>query len=367
MYKYSCRKCPIRNRCIDQSDNSTGTKIMIRHAFDARTDTLATWALLQKGCLLVQAEQERSKTALSNRLRQARAAKDDIGQVESPPLKQQQQPPKKSVIRRIQPLDKSTGGGNSAKPSTPDYLQPVSPPRESSQIKPLRSPSATASTSRESRGYYWLTVSNSGRHISLPNSGGIVLGRFDPNVGIPPDLISRRHATIYGQDGRHTVEDLGSKSGIYLNEKQVSYGPSRPLESGDTVRLGSVELTYERVPYQILEAAKAPNIQHYIMITPTGRKIPLTPSKEYIIGRIDPQINFIPDIDLSRDGEVARLVSRRHALIRWQNGQPTLEDLGSGFGTRLAGDTLLLGQSVGLKPGDHIWLAGCVLAYDVAM
>jgi len=64
---------------------------------------------------------------------------------------------------------------------------------------------------------------------------------------------------------------------------------------------------------------------------------------------------------------VARLVSRRHALIRWQNGQPTLEDLGSGFGTRLAGDTLLLGQSVGLKPGDHIWLAGCVLGYDVVM
>src|SRR5262245_4117827 len=110
MYKYSCRKCPIRNRCIDQSDNSTGTKIMIRHAFDARTDTLATWALLQKGCLLVQAEQERSKTALSNRLRQARAAKDEIGQVEPPPpptspLKQQ--PPKKSVIRRIQPLDRA--------------------------------------------------------------------------------------------------------------------------------------------------------------------------------------------------------------------------------------------------------------------
>jgi pSer/pThr/pTyr-binding forkhead associated (FHA) protein len=380
MYKYSCRKCPIRNRCIDQSDNSTGTKIMIRHAFDARTDTLATWALLQKGCLLVQAEQERSKSALSNRLRQARAAKDEIGQVEPPPpspLKQQQQPPKKSVIRRIQPLDKSAGGGNTAKPHTPDYLQPVSASKEASQVKPLHSPAATAS-SRETRGYYWLTVSNSGRHISLPNSGGIVLGRFDPNVGIPPDidlsyedqgihLISRRHATIHGQDGRHTVEDLGSKSGIYLNEKQVSYGPSRPLESGDRVRLGSVELTYERVPYQILESVKLPNIQHYIMVTPTGRKIPLAPSKEYIIGRVDPQINFIPDIDLSRDGEVARLVSRRHALIRWQNGQPTLEDLGSGFGTRLAGDTLLLGQSVALKPGDHIWLAGCVLAYDVAM
>jgi pSer/pThr/pTyr-binding forkhead associated (FHA) protein len=354
---------------------------MIRHAFDARTDTLATWALLQKGCLLVQAEQERTKSALSSRLRQARAAKDEIGQVEPPPQASTPKPqqPKKSVIRRIQPLDKpATGPAGSSRSQAPDYLQPVSPPRESTQVKPLRSSTATPSSSRESRGYYWLTASNSGRHISLPNTGSIVLGRFDPNVGIPPDidlsyedqgihLISRRHATILGQDGRHTIEDQGSKSGVFLNDRSVSYGPSRPLEAGDVIRLGSVDLTYERVPFQVLEAVKAPGVQHFIMVTPTGRKVTLTTSKEYIIGRIDPQINFIPDIDLSRDGEVARLVSRRHALIRWQNGQPTLEDLGSGFGTRLAGETLLLGQSVTLRPGDHIWLAGCVLAYDIDM
>jgi pSer/pThr/pTyr-binding forkhead associated (FHA) protein len=279
------------------------------------------------------------------------------------------------VIRRIQPLNKPS---TPSKSNTPDYLQPVSPPRESPQIKPLRSsPVATASSNRENY-YYWLTVSNSGRHISLPNSGGLVLGRFDPNVGIPPDidlsyedqgihLISRRHATIHGQDGRHTIEDLGSKSGVFLNERNVSYGPSRPLEPGDKIRLGSVELTYERVPYNVLEGAKDPHARHYLMVTPTGRKVPLTTSKEYMIGRVDPQINFIPDIDLSRDGEVARLVSRRHALIKWQNGQPALEDLGSGFGTRLAGQTLLLGQSLMLRPGDHIWLAGCVLAYDIEM
>lgn len=350
---------------------------MIRHAFDARTDTLATWALLQKGCLLVQAEQERSKTALSNRLRQARAAKDEIGQVEPPPqtatLKQ-----KKSVIRRIRPLNQPSTTGTPSKSNTPDYLQPVSPTTERPQIKPLKSsPTINPLNNRENY-YYWLTVSNSGRHISLPNSGGLVLGRFDPNVGIPPDidlsyedqgiqLISRRHATVHGQDGRHTIEDLGSKSGIFLNERHVSYGPSRPLEPGDKIRLGSVELVYERVPYHVLEGSKNQNARHYLMVTPTGRKIPLTLSKEFVIGRVDPQINFTPDIDLSRDGEVARLVSRRHALIKWQNGQPALEDLGSGFGTRLAGQTLLLGQSVTLRPGDHIWLAGCVLAYDIEL
>lgn len=78
-------------------------------------------------------------------------------------------------------------------------------------------------------------------------------------------------------------------------------------------------------------------------------------------------MDFIPDIDLNSSGEVAVRVSRRHAIITWRNGAPYVEDLGSGFGTRLNGEMLLLGQAVPLKPGDHIWLGGCVLAYDVAI
>ena len=98
---------------------------------------------------------------------------------------------------------------------------------------------------------------------------------------------------------------------------------------------------------------------------PTGRKLRLVPNREIIIGRADPHINYKPDVDLSSDGDVARLVSRRHALLSWKKGQPHIEDLGSSFGTRLGGELLTLGQSVPLKPGDHIWIAGCVLAYDI--
>ena len=76
MFKYSCRKCPIRNRCIDESASSPGAKIMVRKAFEARTDTLATWNLLQKSCLLLQAEEMRSPSALSDRLQEIRQAKE---------------------------------------------------------------------------------------------------------------------------------------------------------------------------------------------------------------------------------------------------------------------------------------------------
>jgi len=383
MYKYSCRKCPIRSRCIDESDNSPSAKVMVRRAFEARTDTLATWALLQKNCLLIKAEQERSTSALSDRLRDAREAKADMDTGELQLKEETEEAPKKSVIRRIRPQrSKQQGAQTNAKKSdqqAPDYLKPVSSSREKRPIRPLkRLSSANKQAAPGGSKYYWFTVASTRRHIALPDTGQLSFGHFDPNVGIPPDIdftyedkgyhyISRRHATVVGQNGRHTIEDLGSRAGVFLNGTQVNSGPSVPLEPGDRISLGKVQLIYEQIPAKILQAAKSDRVRHTLLVTPTGRKMVLSRDKNIIIGRSDPQVNFTPDVDLSRDGEVSRLVSRRHATIRWQNGQPYLEDLGSGFGTRLGGELLTLGQAVPLKPGDHIWLAGCVLAYDVEL
>jgi pSer/pThr/pTyr-binding forkhead associated (FHA) protein len=355
---------------------------MVQRAFEARTDTLATWALLQKHCMLLIAEQERSASALSDRIRDVRQTKIDTGELT---LKQPQpEAPKKSVIRRIRPPVKprqQSPADRVDKPAqpTPEYLKPVSPPPpEKRPLKQLKRLSTSRFVPADASRLYWLTVTTSKRHIALPVTGQLSLGHFDPNVGIPPDIdltfedqashfISRRHAIVVGQDGAHTIEDLGSRAGVFLNGTQVSNGPSRPLEEGDRISLGDIELVYEKVPTGVLIKAKSSQARHALMVTPTGRVIGLTPLKDIVIGRADPQVNFMPDIDLSVDGEVARLVSRRHAIIRWREGQPHLEDLGSGFGSRLGGDTLTLGQSVPLKPGDHFWLAGCVLAYAVEL
>jgi pSer/pThr/pTyr-binding forkhead associated (FHA) protein len=204
----------------------------------------------------------------------------------------------------------------------------------------------------------------------------LAFGRFDPNVGIPPDIdlafedksgqyISRRHASVSGRSGRHTIEDLGSKSGIFLNGTRIGYGPSRELEEGDSIRLGNITMTYGRVPPAVFQKARSSLVRHVLRVTPTDRKVTIKPPKSLVVGRTDARVNFVPDVDLSRDGDVTRLVSRRHALIQWRNGQPYLEDLGSGFGTRVRGELLALGQSIPLLPGDNIWLAGCVLAYDI--
>lgn len=379
MYKYSCRKCPIRNRCIDESHNSNATKTMVKTAFEARTDTLATWGLLQKNCLLLEADKARSKSALTDRLRRVQENRDD----EDPPQTEPDPPAAQSggsIIRRIRPLRKAEEQDTSLNSTdqnatSPDYLKPVTPKvkRTTKQLK--RIAPGQQPVFSDNIDQYWLTMVSSKpeRHIALPTNGEISLGRFDPNVGIPPDidlayedrkhqLVSRRHATIIGRNGEHTIEDLGSRAGLSLNGQLVS---SSILTPHDRVILGQIQLVYDKVPDSVLTKAKSMQVQHILTVTPTGRRYRIAPPRDIVIGHADVQVNFKPDIDLSKDGEVARLVSRRHALIRWRHNQPYVEDLGSGFGTRITGEGLLLGQEVPLKPGDHIWVAGCVLAYDV--
>jgi len=354
-YKYSCRKCPIRNRCIEESANSPSVKEIVRHAFANRTDTLDTWGLLQPACLLLKAERERSSTApqesmLGRRLRLAREAKEQA-------IKVSQQGAAPS-------LQSASSPAPSEEEERPTTIGVVDARLESAQTGQRRRPPC------------WLTVSVSGRHITLPSNGELILGRFDPNIGIPPDIdlthedqltltVSRRHAKIVGIDGRHTIEDLGSRYGVFLNREPVRAGPSRPLNPGDRISLGTAQMVYDAVPDRLLTMSPVANMRHFLIVTPTGRRLTITPPKDLVIGRADRYIEFVPDIDLSREGEVAIRVSRRHAIITWRDRIPYLEDLGSGFGTRHNGQTLYLGQAVPLKPGDHIWMAGCVLAYDV--
>jgi pSer/pThr/pTyr-binding forkhead associated (FHA) protein len=368
MYKYNCRKCPIRNRCIDESANAPSVKEIIRQAFAVRTDTLETWGSLQPHCLLLLAEEERARTApresmLSRRLRQAREAREQTAKA----------------------LSSSAG-------RKPDYLQPVSP--VSPQVKPQPKeppadvteppaarpevPAREPSISTDRALPRWLTLAVSGRHIALPANKALVLGRFDPNFGVPPDVdlayedrethtVSRQHARIASAAGRHSIEDLGSRHGLFVNGEQLRPGPPYELRLGDRVELGSIQLLYDTIPSHVLDFAPSASVRHFLIITPTGRRLAIAPPEDVLIGRSDRYVDFVPDVDLSREGEVAVRVSRRHAIITWRGNVPYLEDLGSGFGTRLNGQTLFIGQAVSLKPGDHIWLGGCVLAYDIEL
>lgn len=360
-------------------------------AFAARTDTLATWGVLQKNCLLLKAEEERESRAgqeslLSRRLREKREA----NRPQLKPLPSKATDPLDPAKSSSPPTSSPTTAWSveEARPSSVGEVDPrrVTSPPERTPSGSLKSgggdisasevsirPSPSGSTSTK---LCWLTMSSSHRHIRLPVNGELVLGRFDPTLGVPPDIdlayedgsihsISRRHAKIVGANGRHTIEDLGSLEGVFVNGEQIKFGPSRQLRPGDQISLGDLRLYYDFIPSDFANAGSIPYGRHTLLITATGQKLTIAPPNEITIGRSDRYVNSIPGIDLNAVGEVAVRVSRRHAIITWRNHVPYLEDLGSGFGTRLNGETLLIGQAVPLKPGDHMWLGGCVLAYDI--
>jgi FHA domain len=90
-------------------------------------------------------------------------------------------------------------------------------------------------------------------------AGRTPLGRDD--VALRHDTeVAGRHAVV--QTGAHglAIEDLGSSSGTYVNDERIE--GTRPLRSGDVVRLGNttfdVELEPSGEPAAVPEAASSP-------------------------------------------------------------------------------------------------------------
>jgi len=220
---------------------------------------------------------------------------------------------------------------------------------------------------------YCLALQDGQHRIAVPADGEIVLGRFDPMTNVTPDvdlsyddrehrLISRRHARIAGHDGQHAIEDLGSTNGTRVNGKRLRLGQQAELWPGDRVTLGHCTFVYAPLPRVSPHGALS---QAYLWVTFTGHRFSLFSQGEGIIGRSDHVVGFVPDIDLSREEYAAQVVARRHVKIIVRDGCHYVEDLGSASGTRLNGVRIKIGECGLLNPGDHLWLGGCVLAYDV--
>lgn len=96
-----------------------------------------------------------------------------------------------------------------------------------------------------------------GARLVLQQTGSIfrlgstaTIGREDPTLQIDlegyPDgkYISQRHAQVVQINGKHYIEDLGSSNHTYVNDIRLSQGQSEPLDEGDVVRLGKLELVF---------------------------------------------------------------------------------------------------------------------------
>ena len=96
----------------------------------------------------------------------------------------------------------------------------------------------------------------SGKKFRIQSHGALV-GRFDPNTGIHPDIdlteedpqlsVSRRHARILCEHGRYfLVEETGVANGTYIKGDRLAAGDTRELKPGDRVGFGMVVLFFEK-------------------------------------------------------------------------------------------------------------------------
>ena len=90
---------------------------------------------------------------------------------------------------------------------------------------------------------YWLIWDTGQAALA---EGANVIGRgAGASVWIDAPGVSRCHARIHVSGDAATIEDLGSKNGLYLAGSAVT--APRPLADGDQIRLGSVVVTF-RMP-----------------------------------------------------------------------------------------------------------------------
>jgi pSer/pThr/pTyr-binding forkhead associated (FHA) protein len=97
-------------------------------------------------------------------------------------------------------------------------------------------------------------ITAEGPALVVRSGGGRAGEHFTPqgertSIGRSPDCdiflddvtVSRKHAVLLQEDGRFTIEDLGSLNGTYVNRRRIE---SAPLEDGDEVQIGKYRLTF---------------------------------------------------------------------------------------------------------------------------
>jgi pSer/pThr/pTyr-binding forkhead associated (FHA) protein len=124
-------------------------------------------------------------------------------------------------------------------------------------------------------------------------------------------------------------------------------------------------MLYAPLPNWVLEPDVRVPHASFLTITRTAQRIELPDKKTLLVGRANPTLNFVPDIDLSSAGDMANCVSRKHVRLTLRWGKHFIQDLNSTNGTRLNGHPIRFKSPPRLlHPGDHLWLGGCVLAYE---
>lgn len=94
--------------------------------------------------------------------------------------------------------------------------------------------------------------------LVAPGASGYIIGRTDKNSRFIPDIdlapydglnhgVSRRHIALVSYRGGIHIVDLASVNGTFINERRIYPETPSPLQPGDVIRLGTINLSLIKV------------------------------------------------------------------------------------------------------------------------
>ena len=182
-----------------------------------------------------------------------------------------------------------------------------------------------------------------GRSFDLDGPSDV--GR-DPTADIAlvaDERVSWRHARLAPSDGGIQIEDLGSSNGTYVDGERIAapvvVPPGTRFQVGDTILMARATVARDPAAF-VVDVVGGPD---------AGREVELVGT--LIVGRD-------PTVGLALPGDTQ--VSRLHARLALEDGDVSIEDLGSRNGTFVNGSLLPRGRIV-LRDGDSFVAGSTVL------
>ena len=174
------------------------------------------------------------------------------------------------------------------------------------------------------------------------------------------NMLSRRHARIFRQDGFVYLADLESRNGTTVNRVGVGHAPCQ-LRDGDEICFGGalsyrVQVTPRTRPEKSLTLTLTPKSGDSGLDTIVINKFP------FLVSKTD--ATFSNYKSKGEHGRELGYLSRRHAYIYPKGGQAYIEDLGSSNGTFVDG-VRLQEHAVPLQNGVVVAFGGKHFVYRV--
>ena len=170
------------------------------------------------------------------------------------------------------------------------------------------------------------------------------------DVVVEHDAVAGLHAQITRHGAALYVRDAGSRTGTWLNGRLLV--SSEALHDGDTLRIGPAELVLRAPSLRRAEPAAAPATSSELELeVRSGRSMGLAfalRGQGMLIGSAAGSSIELNELS----------VAPQHARLRRVGEQVFVSDLGSGFGTWVAGAPLPAGVEVPLVPGAWLRVGG---------